>query len=150
MSDRASAILLYDGVCGLCSRAVQFVLRHDTAGRFRFAALQSDYAQRVLARHGRDARGLDTMGLLLDPETPRERLLVKSDGILAVLRELGGAWRLLAAARVLPRGLRDRAYGVVARHRYRWFGRFDQCRLPRPEERARFIDVDERTRQSVG
>ena len=144
MSDQVThAILFYDGVCGLCDRAVQFVLRHDTEGRFRFAAVQSDYARPVLARYGRDPRDLDTMYLLLGPGTPHEQLLAKSDAILAILRQLDGAWRLLAAACVLPRTLRDRAYDFIARHRYRWFGRYDQCRLPRPEERERFVDADE-------
>lgn len=136
----AGPILFYDGVCGLCDRTVQFVLRHDRAGRVRFATLQSGVARVVLTRHGRDARDLDTMYLVLDADTPRERLLCKSDGILAVLRELGGPWRLVAAARLVPRGLRDRAYDWVARNRYRWFGRYDHCALPRPEVRERFLD----------
>jgi predicted DCC family thiol-disulfide oxidoreductase YuxK len=133
-------ILFYDGVCGLCDRTVQFVLRHDRAGRFRFATLQSGVARAILTRHGRDARDLDTMYLVLDADTPGERLLCKSDGILAVLRELGGSWRLLAAAQLVPRGLRDWAYDWVARNRYRWFGRYDHCALPRPEVRERFLD----------
>ena len=144
------AVLFYDGVCGLCDRAVQCVLRHDSAGRFRFAALQSDYARRALARHGRDARDLDTMCLLLDPDGAREQLLIKSDGVLAVLHELGGPWRLATAVRILPRAWRDRAYDAFVRQRYAWFGRYDQCRLPRPEERARFIDADAPARQSAG
>src|SRR5258707_7941734 len=116
VSDQVThAILFYDGVCGLCDRAVQFVLRHDTKGRFRFAAVQSDYARPVLVRYGRDPRDLDTMYLLLSPGTPHEQLLAKSDAILAILRQLDGAWRLLAAARVLPRTLRDRAYDSISR-----------------------------------
>src|SRR5262245_44726111 len=90
---QSGPILLYDGVCGLCNRAVQFILRHDPHGRFRFAALQSDFARGVLQRHGRDSRDLDTMCLLLDADTPHERLLTNSDGVLAVLQELGGAWK---------------------------------------------------------
>jgi predicted DCC family thiol-disulfide oxidoreductase YuxK len=133
-------ILFYDGVCAFCNNAVQFILRHDAAGRFRFAALQSEYARRVLGRHGRDARDLDTLYLLLDAGTPRERLLAKSDAVVAILQELGGAWKMLALARLLPRSVRDRAYGVLVRHRYAWFGRYDQCPLPPPRVRERFID----------
>jgi predicted DCC family thiol-disulfide oxidoreductase YuxK len=133
-------ILFYDGVCALCNRVVQFVLRHDPAGRFRFAPLQSELARRVLERHHRDARDVDTMSLLVDAGTPREQLLSKSDGVLAVLDELGGAWKLLTLARVLPRALRDRGYDVIVRHRYRWFGRYDQCPIPPPGVRQRFID----------
>jgi len=135
-------ILLYDGVCGLCHRSVQFVLRHDAAGRFRFAALQSAFAAGILSRYGRDPRDLDTVYLLLDEGGANERLLCRSDAILAVLRELGGPWALLATARVLPRTLRDRAYAFLARRRYRWFGRSDQCLLPRAEVRSRFLDAD--------
>ena len=134
-------ILFYDGVCGFCDRAVQFVLRQDTEQRFRFAALQSPFAHAVLARHGRNADAFDTMYLLLDAGTPRERLLSRSDGIMALLRELGGGWKVLAAlAGLLPRALRDRAYDGFARNRYRWFGRYDQCMLPPPGARPRFLD----------
>jgi predicted DCC family thiol-disulfide oxidoreductase YuxK len=141
MADRASdPIVFYDGTCALCHGAVRFVLRHDPAGRFRFAALQSDFARAALGRHGRVPSELDTMYLLLAADTPRERLLARSDAILATLRELGGAWKLLAVVRALPRPLRDRAYAFVARHRYRWFGRYEQCPLPPPEVRERFID----------
>jgi predicted DCC family thiol-disulfide oxidoreductase YuxK len=136
-------VLLYDGVCGLCDRSVQFLLRHDTQARFRFAALQSEFARRVLSRHGRDPAKLDSMVLVLDPGLPMERLLDRSDGVLALLEELGGGWRLLAAAHVIPRSLRDRAYDFVARHRYGWFGRYDQCVLPSPSVRTRFIADEE-------
>ena len=135
-------IVLYDGVCAFCDRAVQFVLRHDVDQRFRFAALQSDFAQRALARHGRDPRGLDTMCLLLDAGSSTERLLVKSDAILALLRELGDGWKLFAYVGLLPRAVRDRAYDAFARHRYRWFGHYDSCVLPPPDVRQRFIDDD--------
>lgn len=131
-------ILFYDGVCGLCDRIVRFVLRHDGAGVFRFAPLQSDYAAAVLARHGRDAADLDSVCLLVDPDGPNERLLARSDAACAVFDGLGGAWRLLALGRLLPRPLRDAAYDVVASRRYRWFGRYDQCAIPSAELRARF------------
>jgi predicted DCC family thiol-disulfide oxidoreductase YuxK len=133
-------ILLYDGVCKFCNGAVRFVLRHDPAGRFRFATLQSDYARGVLARHGRDPRDLDTSYLLLDAGTPRERLLARSDAALAVLQRLGAPWRALSLARLLPRTLRDRGYAFLARRRYAWFGRYGQCPLPPPHVRGRFID----------
>lgn len=133
-------VLFYDGVCGFCDRAVQFILRHDARGRFRFAALQGEYAGHVLTRYGHDPRDLDTMYVLLDAGTPRERVLARSDAIVAVLDELGGPWKLLALIRVLPRALRDRAYAVLVRNRYRWFGRYEQCPLPPTRVRDRFID----------
>lgn len=130
------AVVLYDGLCGLCDRTVRFVLARDPAGRlFRFAALQSDYAAAVLAAHGRDARDLDTVCLL-----DGAHLRVKSDAVLAILARLGVGWRLLAAlGRALPHAARERAYDWVAAHRYAWFGRFEQCAVPPPALRARFI-----------
>jgi predicted DCC family thiol-disulfide oxidoreductase YuxK len=141
--DPGGPVLFYDGVCGLCNHTVQFILRHDRKALFRFAPLQSAYAVEVLGRHGRDPRDLDTMYLLLDAGTPRERLLSRSDGILAAMDGLGGVWRVLALGRVLPRSWRDRGYGFVARHRYRWFGRYDSCPLPSPEVQARFLGEGE-------
>ena len=135
-----AAIILYDGVCGLCNRFNRFVLARDPAGRFRFAALQGRVAGEILARHGRDARDLDTMYLVLNPGLPDERLLSKSDAALWVLRALGGGWRAAGALRVLPRPIRNLGYDLVARTRYRVFGRHDTCPLPDPRHRARFLD----------
>ena len=137
----APAVIFYDGVCVFCNGVVRFVLRHDVAGRFRFATLQSDYAAAALARHGREAADLDTVALLLDPDGPAERLLVKSDAVVAILRRLGGIWRLPALMRFVPRPLRDAAYVAFARRRYRWFGRLDACPIPSPELRARLASA---------
>jgi predicted DCC family thiol-disulfide oxidoreductase YuxK len=133
-------IILYDGVCGLCHRLNRFVLARDAAARFRFAALQSPFAAEILTRHGRDPRDLDTVYLVLGLGRPDERLLRKSDAVLWILRELGWPWRMTAALCVLPRTLRDLGYDLVARTRYRLFGRYDACPLPEPRHRARFLD----------
>jgi predicted DCC family thiol-disulfide oxidoreductase YuxK len=133
-------IILYDGVCGLCHRLNRFVLARDPAGRFRFAALQSGLARDILVRHGRDPHDLDTLYLVLGHGRPDERLLRKSDAALWILRELGGAWRAASALRVVPRRARDLGYDLVARTRYRLFGRYDTCPLPDPRHRARFLD----------
>ena len=138
---RDAPIILYDGVCGLCHRLNRFVLARDQAGRFRFAALQSALAGEILARHCRDPRDLDTLYLVLGHGGPDERLLRKSDAALRILRELGGAWRAASLLRVVPRPLRDLAYDLVARSRYRLFGRYDTCPLPDPRHRARFLDL---------
>lgn len=133
-------IVFYDGVCGLCQRSVRFLLARDRTRRFRFAALQSDFAHATLAAHGRDVSDLDTMYLLLDHGGPGERLLENSDAALTSVALLGGIWRLAAWARALPRGWRDAAYAVLVRNRYRLFGRFDRCQIPPPEIRDRFLD----------
>ena len=140
--DEANPIILYDGVCGLCNRLVQFLLRHDKQGRLRFASLQSDFATKVLQRHGIDPKDLDTMHLIENYEQPNERVLQRSDAILRAGRELGGFWAALAAvAGVVPRALRNPVYGFVARNRYRVFGKYDICMLPEPSQRSRFLDV---------
>jgi predicted DCC family thiol-disulfide oxidoreductase YuxK len=141
---QGGAILLYDGVCGLCNRLVRFLLARDRRGRLRFAPLQSGFSARALARHGRDATRLDTVYLITQPGTAGERVLSRSRAVLAALEELGGAWRLAGTLlRVVPGPLRDALYGLVAKIRYRVFGRSDRCVLPPPEDRARFLDFGE-------
>jgi predicted DCC family thiol-disulfide oxidoreductase YuxK len=131
----ARAVIFFDGVCGLCNRLVQFVLARDRAERFRFAPLQGDFARLELVPRGGRPEDLDTIVVL----TAGGQLLQKSRAVLFILRELGGVWGALAWLRVLPVGLTDRAYDLVARSRYRVFGRLDACRLPGPAERDRFI-----------
>ena len=132
------ALILFDGVCNLCNGFVQFVIEHDPAGRFRFAALQSVAGQAVLAAHGLDANAVATEpdSVLLELNG---QLYSHSDAVLRIARELGGPWRLLLAGYVLPRAWRDAAYRLVARNRYRWFGRQESCWLPTPELKARFL-----------
>ena len=138
----AHPIILYDGVCGLCNRLVQFLLKHDKQGRLRFASLQSDFAARVLQRHGIDTKDLDTLHVIENYEQPGERVLQRSDAILRAGRELGGFWSVSSAAgKVVPRPLRDVIYRFVARNRYRVFGKYDTCMLPEPNQRSRFLDV---------
>ena len=135
-------IILYDGVCGLCNRLVQFLLKHDKEGRLRFASLQSDFAEKVLSRHGIDAKDLDTVQVIENYDQPGERVLQRSDAILRAGRELGGFWGTSSSiARVIPRPLRDLVYKFVATNRYRVFGKYDSCMLPDANQRSRFIDV---------
>jgi predicted DCC family thiol-disulfide oxidoreductase YuxK len=139
--DGSAAVILYDGVCGLCNRYVQFVLAHDHRGRYRFAPLQGPFAARALARHGLVAPDApDSMVLLEAPGTPGERARLRSDAVLSILAGLGGGWRLAALLRVVPGFLRDAVYALVARIRYRVFGRSDHCAVPPPHARARFLD----------
>ena len=86
----ANPIILYDGVCGLCNRLVQFLLKHDKDGRLRFASLQSDFAVKVLGRHGLDPKDLDTVHVVVNYDQPGERVLQRSDAVLRAGRELGG------------------------------------------------------------
>jgi predicted DCC family thiol-disulfide oxidoreductase YuxK len=139
--DPSGPIILYDGVCGLCNRLVQFVIKRDRRNRFHFAALQSAFAHDVLTRHGRDPRELDTLYVVIDHGEPSERLERKGRGALFILRQLGGIWSLSRVFSVLPTGLLDFGYDRVARVRYRLFGKSETCLLPAPEQRAKFIDA---------
>ena len=135
-------ILLYDGVCGLCNRFVQFTLRHDRRAVFRFAALQSRLAASILARHGVNPSDLDTVYVVLNRNQPEESLLARSDAVLFVLQQAGGIWSAVAfVLRIVPRQPRNWVYGRVARNRYQVFGRHDSCPLPSEETRSRFLDL---------
>lgn len=138
---KTNPVVLYDGVCGLCNGLVQFILKRDVENRFRFASLQSDFAATLLQRHGADSRELDTFYVVIDYGQPRERVLMRSDAILHVVNTLGGIWKLAGVGRILPKVLRDGMYKVVARNRYRVFGKHESCMLPSPEHRAKFLDV---------
>ena len=142
-ADAASnPIVLYDGVCGLCNRVVRFVLKRDQRLRFRFAALQSDFASPLLRRHGADPDDLDTMYVLLDSGLPTERLVSRGDAATVILKELGGVWGVLGSALgCIPRGLRNWGYNLVARNRYRIFGKYDVCPLADEKDRGRFLDL---------
>ena len=138
MPDSVPVTILFDGVCNLCNGFVQFVIRHDPAGRFRFAALQSPAGQALLAAHG----SLPPAALA----SPESVVLVQgghlyshSTAVLRIAGQLGGPWRLAAAGWLLPRPWRDALYRWVARHRYRWFGRQESCMLPTPALRNRFL-----------
>ena len=104
---RAGPVLYYDGECGVCTRSVELVLRHDRRGTLRFASLRGEFGAALLARHP-ELRGVDSM-LWVEPVPGenRERVLVRSGAVLAVVRYLGGWWRVALAARAIPRALRD-------------------------------------------
>jgi predicted DCC family thiol-disulfide oxidoreductase YuxK len=137
------ALLLYDGVCALCNGVVQFLMKHDRLDRFRYAPLQSSLCREVLARFNIYAFP-DGVMLLTDALTPAEHLYQRSDAVAASLERLSMPWRLVGRVlRLAPRRLRDWGYGMVARFRYRLFGRYDTCPLPPPEQRSRLLGVYE-------
>ena len=135
-------IVLYDGVCGLCNRGVQFLLKRDRRVRLQFASLQSDFAAKVLGRHKLDPNDLDTVYVVVNHDRPDEKILDRSDAVMRAWHELGGAWKLLAAiSHIIPRGVRNLLYRFVATNRYRVFGKFETCMLPDPSQRSRFLDT---------
>jgi predicted DCC family thiol-disulfide oxidoreductase YuxK len=129
-------VLLYDGTCGLCSRLVQFILRHDRGGTLKFAGLQGDYARAAVANRP----ALEGVDSVIWIGAPDEKALIRSDAALKVLTYLGGAWRLVALLRLVPRPLRDWVYHLVAEHRHALAPAGAACYLPPPEERHRFLD----------
>ncbi|HXL82178.1 MAG TPA: DCC1-like thiol-disulfide oxidoreductase family protein [Pyrinomonadaceae bacterium] len=140
MINDSNPVILYDGVCGLCNRLVQFILKRDKRDRFRFASLQSELASSLLQKHGRDPRDLDTVYVVVDYGQPAEHLLARSDAILFLLWELGGIWKVAALGKILPRIMRDAIYKLVARNRYRVFGKYESCVLPDAKHRTKFLD----------
>lgn len=142
MPGASNPILLYDGVCGLCNRFVQFILRQDGRDRFRFASLQSTFAAQILARNNVTATDLDTFYVVTEPGQTTEHLLLRSDAVIYALRELGDGWRFIGhLGELIPPPLRDAAYNLVARNRYRLFGKLDSCQLPNTRIRAKFLDT---------
>lgn len=133
-------LVLYDGVCGMCNRLVRFVIERDHGHTFVFAARQSEVGRAWVARFGGDPDELSTFHVVTDYRGPAPALLDRSRAALFVAARLGWPWRIAAALRVVPAPLLDPVYGLVARHRYRVFGRHDQCQIPPPEIRDRFVD----------
>jgi predicted DCC family thiol-disulfide oxidoreductase YuxK len=139
-------VLLYDGVCALCNSLVRFLVERDRHRRFRYAALQSEFARNALAPYGEDPTALSTVFLLQRFGRSDQVCLRRSRAALAAMRRLGGGWAFCARILgVLPTFLLDAGYRAVARLRYRTFGRYDTCPLPPPEHRDLFLDAATRS-----
>lgn len=139
------AVVLFDGVCNFCDASVNFIIEHDRDGYFRFAPLQSDAGMKLAAEHGlasdmanseteNDLIPIDSVILIENGEA-----YTHSTAALRIVRRLGGIWSLMYAFIIVPRPVRDLAYRLFARYRYRFFGRKDQCMIPTPEVRERFL-----------
>jgi predicted DCC family thiol-disulfide oxidoreductase YuxK len=128
-------IVLFDGVCNLCSSSVQFILKRDKKNQFLFGSLQGEYGQQVLKKSGMPANDFNSFMLL-----EGEQLYIKSSGALRMLRHLGGGWSLLYAFIIVPKFIRDAVYNFIAQNRYRWFGKKEVCWLPKPEWKEKFLD----------
>jgi predicted DCC family thiol-disulfide oxidoreductase YuxK len=128
-------IVFFDGVCNLCNGAVQFLLKHDKKERLIFASLQSEAGQQLLSDHKLSAKEYQSIMF-----TNNHKTYWKSDAVLAICKELGGWFTCLLIFYVVPRPLRDCLYSRVAANRYKWFGKQDQCMVPSPGLRNRFLD----------
>ena len=135
-----NAIVLFDGVCTLCAWSVQFVLKRDPKGYFRFAALQSPIGQQLLSDHGLSEMPNSSV-VLIENETAYTR----SGAALRIARHLNGAWPLLSVFLIVPRFLRDGIYGWIASNRYRWFGKKESCMVMTRDIRDRFLDIEKKS-----
>jgi predicted DCC family thiol-disulfide oxidoreductase YuxK len=133
-------LVLYDGICGLCNRLLQFLLKHDHRAVFTFASLQSVTGMAIVERFGGDPNELTSFYVVANYRTGHARTFSRSDAALFVAGELAWPWKCAVLMRVLPPAVLNRFYDVVARSRYRVFGRHEQCVTPRPELRSRFVE----------
>jgi len=128
-------IVLFDGVCNLCNKSVQFIIKRDRRDQFRFAALQSEIGEQFIKERGIDRTKTDSIILF----EPRVAYYTRSSAALKIGRSFGGVWSLLAVLEWIPRPIRDFFYNVIAKHRYRWFGKMDHCMVPTPELQSKFL-----------
>ena len=138
MTEPGSPVLLYDGVCGFCNNAVQFILRHESRHTLRFAAIQGKYAATLSARHP-EVGDVDSV-VWVEGDSAAERVYIRSNAGFRVASYLGGFWRLFWVFWIVPSVVRDFCYDWFARHRYRWFGNYATCPVPSREIRSRFLD----------
>lgn len=128
-------VILFDGVCNLCNSTVTFVIKRDKKNQFKFATLQSDIADKLLAYFPEDkSNKLDSIVLLSDGKK-----YTKSSAALHIAKNLSGAYPLLFVFMIIPKFIRDWVYGIVAKNRYKWFGKKDQCMIPTPELNDKFL-----------
>ncbi|HMP51033.1 MAG TPA: DCC1-like thiol-disulfide oxidoreductase family protein [Candidatus Melainabacteria bacterium] len=136
------SLIFYDGVCGLCNHFVKFVLSNTADKPFVFASLQSEFASKRLQRHGIKAADLDTVYVQVDGGEPDSKVLSRSDAIVHILRGLKAPMPQFATIlNIIPRPLRDLGYRLVAKIRYRLFGKYDTCLLPSAGEAEKFIEI---------
>lgn len=128
-------IVYFDGVCNVCNASVQFILKRDKNRKFKFAPLQGKSGQEILNRFNMKTSSFDTF-LLFE----NGKIFQKSTAALKVIRHLNGLWPLLYAFIIVPPFIRDFFYGLIARNRYRLFGKRESCMIPTPEIRSRFLD----------
>ena len=129
-------LILFDGVCNLCNSSINFVIRHDKKNQFLFAPLQGRLGEHFTKERGVDTLKTDSI-ILLEPGVA---YYTKSSAALKIGMAFGGGWKLLGIFEWIPTVFRDYLYDIIAKNRYRWFGRLDSCMIPTPELKAKFLD----------
>lgn len=127
-------IVLFDGECHFCDKSVQFIIKHDPKGYYNFASLQGEFGQELLNKY--DLNSNMESFILIEHNKAYE----KSTAALRITRNLSWCWKLLYPLILVPVPLRNWIYGIIAKNRYKWFGKKDQCVIPSPEIRKRFLD----------
>jgi predicted DCC family thiol-disulfide oxidoreductase YuxK len=127
-------VILFDGVCNLCNDSVKLIIKHDKNDVFRFTALQSAIGIAMVADHGIDTTKTDSI-LLID----QNKIYAKSTAALKVARHMSGGYPLLYGFMIVPNFIRNWVYDIIAKNRYRWFGRKDSCMIPTPELKKKFL-----------
>lgn len=127
-------IILFDGVCNFCNSSVQFIIKRDSTELYQFASLQGSIGRELLKKHGLK-EDLNTFVLIEGNHS-----YIKSDAALRICRNLSGLYPVLSIFRIVPSPIRDILYNVIAKNRYKWFGRKDSCMIPSPDVRDRFLD----------
>jgi len=128
-------IVLFDGVCNLCSRSVQFILKKDKKNQFLFGSLQGQTGQEYLKKFNLPADNFNSFILV-----ENDKLYTRSTAALRVLKHLGGGWSFWYALTIVPKFIRDAIYNWIAKNRYAWFGKKEECWLPKPELKAKFLN----------
>lgn len=129
-------IILFDGVCNLCNDSVQFIIERDKDDIFRFASLQSEVGQKLTSERGIDPEAMDSI-ILIEPGIAYYE---KSTAALEISKHLSGGYSLLRYFSFLPEGFRNGIYDIIAKNRYKWFGKKDECMIPTPELKAKFLE----------
>lgn len=136
MNDEVHPVILFDGVCNLCNSSVQYVIRHDPKKIFRFASLQSPYAQKILADFHLPVNDFNSF-VLFENNT----VYTRSTAALKVAKRLSGWIKILWVFLIVPKFIRDAVYNIIAKNRYKWFGKREACWVPTPELKSLFLDA---------
>jgi predicted DCC family thiol-disulfide oxidoreductase YuxK len=130
-----NAIVLFDGVCNFCNSSINFIIKRDRKGYFKFAPLQSEIAQKLV---GDKTKSMPESVILIESGHTYDR----SSAALRIAKKLDGFWPVLYIFTIVPKPIRDAIYNLIGRNRYKWFGKTEACMIPTPEVRSRFLDTN--------
>jgi predicted DCC family thiol-disulfide oxidoreductase YuxK len=134
MTEKEHAVILFDGICNFCNDRINFIIRHDKRDYFRYTPMQSETGMKIMKENNLDATSPDSFFLVENGKS-----YDRSTAALRIVRKLSGAWPLLYFFIIVPKFLRDIGYKIVAKNRYKWWGKKDACMIPTPEVRQKFL-----------